>query len=71
MSTLNVVTPGIDPTKSVNPSTAGRPRSMLVVWNRPSTIKRPWWSYLRLSVTGLMVLVLAVGGRLGLPLRSG
>jgi hypothetical protein len=33
-------------------------------------IKRPWWSYLRLSVTGLMVLVLAVGGWLGWLLRG-
>src|SRR5579864_8660260 len=33
-------------------------------------IKRPWWSYLRLSVTGLMVLVLAVGGWLGWTIRG-
>src|SRR3954449_6757738 len=33
-------------------------------------IKCPWWSYLRLSVTGLMVLVLAIGGWLGWLLRG-
>ncbi len=27
--------------------------------------KRPWWRYLRLSVRGLMLVVLAVGGCLG------
>ena len=33
-------------------------------------IKRPWWSNLRLSVTGLMVLVLAVGCWLGWLIRG-
>src|SRR5437660_5735051 len=37
---------------------------------RLQSIPRPWWSYMRLSLGGFMVLVLAVGGGLGWTARS-
>jgi hypothetical protein len=32
--------------------------------------RRPWWSFLRFSVRGMVVLVLVIGGWLGWMVRS-
>ena len=37
---------------------------------QPASISRPWWSYVRMSVRGLIVLVLLIGAGLGWIVRS-
>ncbi len=40
------------------------------MFHQPQTVASPWWRFVRLSLRGLIVVVLLIGGSLGWIVRS-